>query len=693
VARREDPWLRVLRVRVLAFGVVFGLAVAALFGRLWQLQVVEGAALYQRALHQSMRVVPIPAPRGEILDRNGLVLATDVPLFEATLGWTPRPPSPQEVSLLASILGIPPATVEAAAQRLQSGATLTPVVLRSGLTPRQYTLLVEDQAELPGVSIAALPVRRYPGIPGDRDPGPELAANLLGYVREGSVPGDVVGADGIEKSFNGPIHLPDGRTVLGLEGVDGAAYIEVDAAGHPVSQVRLQAPVPGDDVVLTIDAKLQAVAQRALRDQLQALRTRSFGSDGGPFPQAWAGAAVVIDVRTGAVLAAASEPTFDPNAFALDAIASPGSGIRQAFAAQYAAWLQEPGEPLLDHVVSDVAPPGSTFKPITAIAALEKGVITPSTHLPCPAAIPVGGGVLLHNWIPVYGGDLDLTEAIARSCDTFFYVVGAETGIAAIDRVAKAFGLGQLTGQDALYGEDPGQVSGPSVLPPGEGPWTPALTMQTAIGQGFTEVNPLQMADYTAALANGGTLWRPYFVKEILAPDGKVLYRYQPVVRARIPLSPSIVAAIHQAMGAVTQMNPSWWQDGIDADFGTGYWPFYLFSQETQQYLGRAITVAGKTGTAQTVPGQTPDGWWISWAPVNHPQIAVVVFIHHAGEGFASGAPVAREIYSYYFGLDKAMWEAGQASQIIPPAVQMYFGMPSQIPDWWPATPPTGQAG
>jgi penicillin-binding protein 2 len=680
-----------MRHRAAIMRALLAVSLLVVMARMWQLQVVEGAALYKAALDESRRVVTIPAPRGKILDRNGIVLATDVAQFAAELTANGQPPSPQEQALLENILGISPTAMAAAVKALYGSGQVQPVVLRNDLTPEEYTELAQDRPSLPGVKIISQPMRIYPGIPGDRNPGQELAANLIGFIKDGAVPGTVTGAAGIEASYNGPQQLPGGGTVPGLQGSNGEAYLVVGRNGA-VQQQRLIPPVPGDNVVLTINAKLQAVLQRALTDQMAALRTRYFSGEGGPYPNAYAGAAVVIDVNNGQVLAAASEPTFNPNAFAQATLAAPGSAAAARFAAQYQAWATQPGEPFVDHVVSDVAPPGSTFKPITAIAALESGVITPAERLPCPPYIQLAPGYVLHNWIPVFDGYLNLTQAIAQSCDTYFYRVGAQTGIQAIDRVAAEFGLGQLTGQHALYGEDPGQMSSPAVEPKSEGPWTPALTMQSAIGQGFSDFNPLEMADYVAALANGGTLWRPYFVLEITAPDGKVLIRHEPQVRRHIPLSPAIVQAIHTAMEGTVERVPAWYQDGVTSDWGTAYWPFYDFTAETQQYLGKAITVAGKTGTAQVVPGQTSDGWFISFAPVNHPQIAVVVFIHHANEGFASGAPIVREVYDYYFGLDKAMWRAGAAANIIPGVVQGYFGQSNQIPDWWPATPPPPSA-
>jgi penicillin-binding protein 2 len=683
-----------LRRKAWGAGLAVLCAVGALCLRLWQLQVRDGGQYLAMAQQEALRPITIPAPRGEILSADGRVLAEDVPSFTATLSYTPQPLSPAQVSLLASIIGVPAAQITAAEHGLQTanvGQPYAPAILRSGLTPAQYTALAQNLANLPGVNVEAQPVRVYPGIPGDADPGPDLAANVLGYVQAGAVPGEVRGAAGIEQTFNTlnpKLHVD----APGLAGRDGQELVEIDTAGHPVKEVALRQPVPGDNVVLTLNAGLQAEAQRALEAQLVALRTRSFAGEGGPYPNAYWGAAVAIDVRTGAILALASVPTFNPNAFAQAAIAPPGSAAAQAFARQYAAWQADTrGAPFWDHAIQDTFPPGSTFKPITAIAALESGVVTPSTHLPCPASLQVGNAVL-HNWIPFFGGNLDLEEAIGRSCDTWFYRVGAETGIAAIDRVAQEFGLGEPTGLWELPGEAAGVLSSPAVYSELYGlPWTQALTMQTAIGQGLNEFTVLQVADYIAAVANGGTLYQPYLVSEVTdGRTGKVVWKQQPVVRRRIPMPPGVDQAVIQAMASVTQWNPSWSADGVDSDGGTGYWAFYDFQQETQQYLGHAIPVAGKTGTAQTATsGVQPNAWWVSFAPADNPQIAIVVETDQSNEGFVGGAPVAREMFDYYFGLDKAMYGAGAADQIIPPIIQQYFGLGpnQQVPEWWPPAP------
>ncbi len=696
----EDA-LAYLRRKAWGAGLALLLALGAVGWRLWYLQVHEGSYYFGQAQQQALRPITIPASRGEILDSTGRVLAEDVPSFAATLSYTPHPPSPQEVALLAGILRLAPSQIEAAAAGLRTAAAAqpyAPTVLKTGLTPAQYTAIEQNLVDLPGVNVEDQPIRVYPGIPGDTDPGEEVAANILGYVKAGSVSGEVTGAAGIEQTFNTlnpSLHTP----AAGLAGVDGKELVTIDTSGHPVKQVAVQEPVPGNNVVLTIDAGLQAVAQRALEAQLVALRTKTFTGDGGPYPGAYWGAAVAIDVHTGAILALASVPTINPNAFAQDAIALPGSAAAASFASQFQAWQGDTlGQPFLDHATQSAFAPGSTFKPITAIAALEAGVLTPTTHLPCPTAITVGNTVL-HNWISVFGGNLDLEEAIGRSCDTFFYQVGQMVGVNAIDQVAQEFGLGQATGLWELPGEAVGTVSSPAAYQTVYGlPWNLDLTMQTAIGQGMNAYTVIQMADYIAALANGGTLYTPYLVSEVTdGRTGKVVWKQQPEVRRRIGLTPEIVQAIHQAMASVTQCNSAWWADAIDSDCGTAYWTYYGFTSETQQYLGHAITVAGKTGTAQVAVTGNPNGWWVSFAPANNPQIAIVVETEKSGDGFVGGAPIAREMYDYYFGLDKAMFDAGAADQIIPGVVQEYFGLPADqhYPDWWgpaPAKPAQGSA-
>ncbi len=696
----DDDITQRFRPKGMAALIVLLAAAALVVLRLIDLQIVKGNSLLVAAENQSYRTLTIPAPRGEILDSQGTVLAEDVPWYVAELSYANPPMNPAQVHLVAAILGVSASFVESQEKAVQQSAGDQAVVLETGISTEEYTALEEDLPGLPGVSVATIPYRTYPGLPGDGFPGTSLASNILGYVFPStSSSEEIVGQAGIEKSFNGPLTLPDGTKVLGLAGTPGSEVVETDGAGHAIKVLKVQAPVAGNDVVLTINAQLQALVQRALTDQINLVKQSPVGGRSpayGPFPEADAGAVVVIDVNTGAILAMASEPGFDPNIWVADATAysvnpNPNSAESVAFQKQYAAWNAELGKPLVNKAISYLSPPGSTFKPITSIAALETGTITPNEHIPCVPEIQVGPGEYLHNWISTYDGDLDLAEALAFSCDTYFYQVGEATGIAAIDRVATEFGLAQPTGQTDLYGEAPGTLASPDqLIAEGGGSWTPVDTMQAAIGQSLNDFNVLEMADYVAALANGGTLYQPYLVSEVRSSSGKVLETFGPKVRNQIDVPPAIQADVRAGMEAVTEIHPSWLSDGaVSSDYwGTAYWPFYDFSQETQAYLGQAITVAAKTGTAQTGGNVTPNGWFISYAPANDPQIAVITFMQHGNEGFSSGAPIAREIYSYYFGLDKAMWDVGAGNEILPSIIRSYFGMQRPYPIDW-GTPPS----
>lgn len=634
--------------------VVLGILLAALIGRLVSLQIMQGPHYAAIALGQEIRRLELPAPRGQILDRNGRVLATDVPSATAELVYTSHALSADEVNLLATILDIPPAVIRQADKQRRSQPAYQPVRLKTDLSPQETTRLEEERQQLPGVVVTYEPMRIYPGLPGWPDPGPELAAHILGYVQIGANPLDVTGAYGIEKSFQGPLDV-GGHKIRGLAGVDGTEEVQVDFRGRPQKVLARQAPVPGNNVVLTIDARLQAVAQRELKLHMQALRTKGTWGwpDPGPFPTAHAGAVIAIDPNSGAILALASEPGFDPNAFAQAAHVLPGTPAWKNWQVEWKHLSSPatPGKPLIDHAVSDLFPPGSTFKPLTALAALKAGVITPYERIDCPGAIKVSAGYYKHDWVPSGQGVLNLFQAIGVSCDTYFYVVGEHTGIQAIDAMAAQFKLGQPTGQKALGGEEPGQVASPAVkaqIYPHQ-PWYPSETMDAAIGQGYTAINLLEWADYVATLANGGTVYKPYFVQEITSPTGQVLARFHPVVRGHVDLPARDFQVIHQAMGTTTQYNPGWTAQGVYSNYGTAAYMFGGYYQAVKQYIGHPLPVAAKTGTSQ-VSG-IPDGEFICYAPVQKPVIAVAVYVQHGGGGAVSGAPICQAVVEAYFGM------------------------------------------
>jgi penicillin-binding protein 2 len=623
-------------------------ALLLIAGRLADLQLGLGRRYAGLATGERLRVVAVPAPRGEILDRNGVVLAADRPSFAAALVPGGPPLSPSEAALLGRILGLSPAAVAAAQKPSAQALPYAPVILKTGLDPRQVTQVDEMANRLPGVVVEVQPTRFYPGS-GSGYPGPDLAAQILGYVGAGGPSGQMVGRYGVEASYNGPLHL-GGKTILGLQGVPGGDQVQVDPLGHPVRRLGEVPPRPGNNVVLTIDAHLQAVAQHALQANMAQVR-RIHMYDGGPYPST-EGAAVAIDPQNGQILALASVPSFNPNDFVRGAQATPGSSAWKLWQSQWAALSspKAPGRPLLDHALGDVSAPGSTFKPITSLAALSSHAITPTQRISCPAFLRVGTEIK-HNWVP---GNwvLDLAQALARSCDTYFYQVGALTGIQRIAAMARQFGLGQPTGLRALTGEIPGYVASPATqrMLGYRRRWVVSDTMDAAVGQGFNAFNPLEMANYVATLANGGTRYRPYLVKAITSPAGKVLWQNRPQVLSRVTGVPAADwAAVRQGMEDVVTYHRNW--AGItDVPWGTAWVAFIGWRAASLKATGHVIPVAAKTGTAQQ-NGQVSNAWFIAYAPANHPTIAIAVFVKEGDEGLISGAPVARDMLDAYFGI------------------------------------------
>lgn len=636
--------------------VMFLLAAAVtlvLGGRLAFLQIVQGGKWEDLARGQRIRMVTTPAPRGRILDRHGVVLATNKPTFAAYLVYTGKPLSDATVERLSRILKMDPEKIREAATKLRPalGRPYEPVPLKL-LTEEEQVLLEEYRAELPGVVVEVQPNREYPGLPEDFPAvGPNLAAHVLGYVRKADRGPSTVGEYGIESSYNGDPQADD-PAARGLQGRDGLRQVEVDAQGRPVRVLQQQAPVPGNDVVLTLDARVQAAAEQALLERMAFLRKlRSRECPQGC--RAEYGAAVALDVRTGEILALASVPGFDPNGFATRVYAQPGSEDYDRWLADWEAWRKDPGKPLLNHATLDAAPPGSTFKPVSALAALEAGVTTPEERVACPGVF-VYGGIAFGDWRP--HGSTNLEQALGRSCNVYFYNMALRMKIDDLTRMAGAFGLGRKTGLEARdgLGELAGWVAGPEAkraLMPQE-PWFPSERLSAVIGQAQHQYTPLQMAVMTAAFANGGTRYRPFVVKRVTAPDGTVIREFAPEKEGRAEVSPRNLELVRRGMLAVNQFNPGW--RGADSQWGTGSGVFGDFPARSREILGREIRVAGKTGTAEAaVRGEEPYGWYIAFAPYDQPEIAVAVMVRHGGGGSLAAAPVARAMLDEYFGLNR----------------------------------------
>lgn len=621
------PEERQRRSRYLGWGVV--VFIATLVARLALLQVVD-ASQYARAAHENrIRLMPIVAARGSIVDRRGRVLVTSRPVFELTYFNLGKTPPPGEVKLLARILSSTPAQLDATI-RAARALPYEPIVLDSDLTPAQYSRVSTDLPELPNVTVQAAPITSYPL--GD------IGAQVFGYV--GAVSASelktlhdprltaqsIVGKTGLEAYYE-----------RYLQGTDGGREIEVDSLGQPRRVLGTIPPRPGDTLQLFMSRHLERLAYTALNYQIRHLR-KTFGSAA----PASDGAVIVMGARTGQVLAMVSTPSFNPNLFA--------QGITES---QWLRYVNNPLDPLLNRAISAAYPPGSTYKMGVAISAWWAGTLTPTEEINCPAIFP--HPPYPHNWVPYSLGLITLPQAIAQSCDTFFYEVGRRTGMDRIAQGVRRLGFGRPTGIDL-----PGEVSGfvPTVKYERSingGAFYPGLNYITAIGQGADLDTLVQLVDYAALLGNRGTLYRPEMVKAILSPSGKVIRRFKPVVRARIHLPAAMWDAIHLGMHGATVYN------FMGPPGGTA----------GAQFVGFPMEVAGKTGTAQQLH-RASRAFFISFAPYHHPVLAVAVMIQGGGEG-ADVSPVARDIYDWYFHLQdptNPFWKSHPALYGIHPAAR-----------------------
>lgn len=586
--------------------------------RLGYLQFVRGEEFQRLSEGNRIRLLPITAPRGEMYDRHGRVLVSNRPAYTVSLVHMGSADTQHTITRLAGILGMSPAEIEKEIAKKQQ-RLFEPVRLKTDIDNRTHTILEELKIDLPGLVIEDHPVRQY--IYGD------MLGHVLGYVGKmdkkelekyrdkGYSMGDMIGKTGLEKAYEEY-----------LKGKDGGEQVEVDAIGNPIRVLGLQESVPGNNLHLTIDADLQRVAERALEENM--LRVQS-GQYGELFPHAKAGAVVVLDPRNGDVLAMVSRPAFDPNLFAV--------GISEE------DWLELSGSPLkhlTNRTTSMWYPPGSTFKMVTAVAALQTGKVTPEEVLVDPGVYHVTSTTTKKCWRA--HGPVDIYRAIAYSCNVFFYEMGRRVGIDALAGYAQQFGLGRLTGID-LPDEKAGIVPTPQwkkeryeAHAPGirDPYWWPAETADAAIGQGFHTYTPLQMATYVAAIASGGDCYVPRLVREIRSPDGRVLKEFPPEARGTLDVSAQVLEIVRRAM--VGTCRPG----------GTAGWIFADFPVE----------VAGKTGTAQQTQDAPYDdhAWFVGFAPANEPQIAFAVLMEQGGHGSTACAPVAREILDHFFGLATA---------------------------------------
>ncbi|MRR33860.1 penicillin-binding protein 2 [bacterium] len=566
--------------------------------RLWYLQIVQAENFQNLSESNRLRLVPVAASRGAILDRNGLIMVDNRPSFSVAV-------IPQEVAdkdaliaRLSRLLGVDQAELREKWEKGSKRGRFRPVILASGITRDQLEILEENRLSLPGLDIEMHPIREYPhGLLGAHLFGHlgEMSEQELGSDRfKGYNPGDYVGKSGIERNWEKDLH-----------GADGGRQIEVDAMGRFLRTVNEKTPTSGNSLVLTVDLELQKRAESA------------FGSQ--------AGAAVALDVNTGEVLAFVSTPGFDPALFA---------GTLPA--KQWNEYLEDKRHPLENKALKGLYPPGSTFKILMALAGLEEGIIDENTTVNCPGFYKMGNRKF-GCWNRKGHGTVNLRKALRESCDVYFYRLGEQLGVDRIAFYANKFGLGKPLGI-GLDNEKGGLIPTSQWKEKRFGKkWLRGETLPVAIGQGYVLMTPIQLAAMTAAVATEGTIYRPRLVKKVVSPDGKVLQEFVPEVLTRVGMRPASYRSVKKGLFAV-----------VNEPGGTG--------GASRLY---EVQVAGKTGTSQVVklrergggiPYQYRDhALFVAFAPFEKPEIAVAVIVEHGEHGGSAAAPIAGKILRAYF--------------------------------------------
>lgn len=572
-----------------------------LIARLAWMQLVNGPQYKKIAEENRIRQITAQAPRGNIYDRNGALLVSNRPSFAISILPSEYTNASNATPIIANIIGVRPEEIE---KMLKDGEEFiyTPIRLKRDVDQIMLAKIQEHKYYLPGVMIEAIPVRQYVY--------KELAAHVFGFVgsineaeyakrkKQGYNPNDFIGKDGLEREWEDV-----------LRGVDGGLQVEVNALGEEIQIIGDKSAIVGKGLVLTLDANLQKAAQDALAEQIVISRTIGEPAKGG--------SAVVLDVRTGAVLAMASHPTFDPNIFA--------SGISGL---NWNKLINDPHNPLANKSIQNTYPPGSVFKIVTTAAALDMGYVT-ETEVFDDKGVYVLNGWNFYGWETKGLGRLSIVDAICWSSDPVFYELGHRMGVDNLASYALTFGLGQPTGIK-LAGEEKGIVPTESWKQSTYGEeWYPGETIIAAIGQGYYLVTPLQQAMLLMAVANNGIIYRPMLVAKVLTVDGAVLEKYSPEVARTVYLKPETWDIIKSGLVAVTNR-------------GTASTVFQGFSPK----------VAGKTGSAETGTG-TVHSWFACYAPADDPEIVVAVMVEDGGDGSVSAAPVARKILETYFGTRK----------------------------------------
>jgi len=569
--------------------------------RVFFLTVIKGSYYQDISKGNSIRSIVIKAPRGRIFDRSGTPLVNNIPSIDAVVIPVDIPRDSNKTKVIAekvsNILNINMAEVWSILESNAKSKSLNPILIKENIEHQQALALLESGNDLPGISIEKTAIRDY--VDGT------IFAHILGYEgkikqseldqNQGYLLTDYIGKQGVEKSYE-----------KYLRGVHGADQIEVDSMGNTKRGIGIINPKAGSDLIMSIDANLQKKIYDSINGILEKTKTST-------------AAAVAIDPRTGQVLAMVNVPSFDNNLFA-----------NKISNDEYAGLINDPDKPLFNRAISGEYPPGSTIKPAISVAALSEGIIDQSTIINSLGGILRIGSYSFKDW-KVHGPS-DVRTAIAESNDIFFYTIGGGYGNIAglgMNRMKKwynLFGFGESTGID-IGGEATGLIPSEQwKMDNIKEKWSLGNSYHASIGQGYINATPLQLANYTAAIANGGTLYEPHLVSQIKKSNGEVINIEPKVIRSNF-VSANIMNVVREGMRKT------------------------VVAGTAQPLKDMPIEIAGKTGTAQFGVGAKQEhGWLVTFAPYENPEIAMAVLVEGAGEGFTSALPVTKEVYEWYFG-------------------------------------------
>jgi penicillin-binding protein 2 len=594
--------------------IVFGCFVLLIL-RLWYLQVFKGEVLHNYSIQNRLRKEVIWAPRGRIYSRDGVLLVDNVPRFDAIL--TPQFLSEPDKTLkrLSEILNLPMETIKKVMQKNAGQAKYRPIIIKKNISFEEVAKIETENSSLPGIEVDTFISREYKY--------KEIGAHLLGYISEISqsqLPilnqrdnfeyrlGDFIGQFGLEEQYDSE-----------LRGINGHEFVEVDATGRKKKYINTDnlfkgieddQPTPGKTVKLTIDNDLQLAAFEGLNEKVGSL--------------------IAIDPNNGQILAMVSRPAFEPSQFS--------KGLTPEY---WGSLMNDKNNPLRDRNIQEHYSPGSTFKPFTAIAALEEGIITPNFKYRCHGSYRLGSRVY-HSWKKEGGGVVDVVDALMQSCNIFFYKIATDMDIDVLAKYANMFGFGMRTGVTL-----PREVAG--LIPTKEWkqkkngvPWQLGETLSCSIGQSYVLSSTIQLANAYAAIANKGKVYRPYIVKEFLDQEGKTINVVKPELLREIKLKESTWDLVRQGLYKV-----------VNSPQGTA---FYRRGQGNQ--------MAGKTGTSQVVRAASADklyssctslpyeyrhhGLFVAFAPYDKPKIAVAALVEHGCGGSSAAAPVAEKVVTTF---------------------------------------------